>query len=245
MMLAFPQINLYPVTKKAVKRAVVNSLADGRIDTFADSGASATAWELRLIGMTRAEWDSVEALFDAAAGSWKTFTFLDPVGNLLARSEEFGASAWTNGPLVALTPGVTDPFGTSRATHVVNAGAAVQSVSQMLAVPTTFQFCLSVWAQGTVTLVVGASSKRFELANWTRVAFTGSGTTFGVQLDPGASADLFGMQVEAQIAASDYKKTGARGGVFSKARFAEDRIAVTAQGTDVFDAVVRIVSTEN
>ncbi len=57
--------------------------------------------------------------------------------------------------------------------------------------------------------------------------------TFGAQLGAGASVDLFGMQVEAQLAASDYKMTGAAGGVYSKARFASDQITVTAQGTDV------------
>ena len=66
--------------------------------------------------------------------------------------------------------------------------------------------------------------------------------TFGVQLAAGTSVDLFGMQVEAQPAASDYKRTGAAGGVRSNARFADDRIRVTAQGTDVYDAVIRIAS---
>ena len=51
------------------------------------------------------------------------------------------------------------------------------------------------------------------------------------------------MQVEAQLAPSDYKMTTTRGGVYSNARFAQDQIAVTAQGTDVYDAVIRIVNT--
>jgi hypothetical protein len=68
--------------------------------------------------------------------------------------------------------------------------------------------------------------------------------TFGAQLTAGASVDLFGMQVEAQLAASDYKMTTVRGGVYSKARFAEDQITVTAQGTDIFNAVIRVIDTE-
>ena len=50
------------------------------------------------------------------------------------------------------------------------------------------------------------------------------------------------MQVEAQLAASDYKKTGTQGGVYADARFAEDGLTGKAQSTDVFDAVIRIVS---
>ena len=65
---------------------------------------------------------------------------------------------------------------------------------------------------------------------------------FGAELDAGASVDLFGMQVEAQRGVSDYKKTGASGGVYADARFAEDELTVTARGTDVFDAVIRIVA---
>jgi hypothetical protein len=50
------------------------------------------------------------------------------------------------------------------------------------------------------------------------------------------------MQVEAQLAASDYKMTGTNGGVYSNARFASDRLAVRAQSTDVYDSTIRIVS---
>ena len=53
------------------------------------------------------------------------------------------------------------------------------------------------------------------------------------------------MQAEAQLAPSDYKMTGAHGGVYAKARFAQDRLTATAQGADIFDAVIRIVSTEH
>ena len=39
--------------------------------------------------------------------------------------------------------------------------------------------------------------------------------------------------------------TGTAGGVYAKARFGADQITVTAQGTDVYDAVIRIVNTES
>ncbi len=243
--MTFPQLMLAPVTKKSLRRAVVNELADGHIDLFTDADAAAVAWEIAAKGMTAAEWAPVESLFAAVAGRWGSFTFLDPVGNLLAQSENFGVSPWVT--LLSLTPGVADPFGTSRATHVVNTGIVAQSIAQTLSVPSTYQYCLSVWARGSaVTLVIGSATKTFAVGSqWTRVSMTGSGATFGVALEPGAAADLFGMQVDAQIAPSDYKRTGARGGVYEKARFADDRLTVTAQGTDVYDAVIRIMNTEN
>ena len=260
-MLVFPQLvtgaaALYPVTRRSIQRTVVNTLGDGRTDVFSDPDASAVAWDLQARGLTTAEREAIEALFQATSGMWKTFTFLDPTGNLLARSEEFGATAWTNGALIQLTAGIDDPFGTTRATRVINAGQAVEAVAQTLSVPGNFQYCLSVWArtigESNVGLARSTTTKTFSLSGqWQRISFAGNleqnttSVTFGAQLNPGASVDLFGMQVEAQLAPADYKRTSARGDVYSKARFAEDRITVTARGTDVYDAVFRIVNTES
>jgi hypothetical protein len=261
-MLVFPQFatgaaTLYPLTKQSALRTVVNTLGDGSTVVFSDPDAALTSWEIRAKGLTLAEWNAVEALFAAVSGQWQTFTFLDPAGNLLADSEDLGAGAWTNGALIQLTTGIADPFGTSRATRVVNAGIAAEAVAQTLSVPGNFRYCLSVWARtvggSSVTLTAsttGASSGlSFVLSGaWVRIvlpvalAQSTSAVTFGAQLDAGASVDLFGMQVEAQPGASDYKMTGASGGVFSGARFAGDGLTVTAQSVDVYDAVVRIVS---
>jgi hypothetical protein len=69
--------------------------------------------------------------------------------------------------------------------------------------------------------------------------------TFSVLLDAGTSVDLFGMQVEAQPGVGTYQKTGARGGVHTRARFAGDGLTVRAQGSDVYEAVIQIVSKGN
>src|SRR5271165_1979306 len=120
----FPQLGtgasaLYPLTKSSIQRTAVNTLSDGSTIVFADPNAAVNAWEMRASGLTTAEWNAIEALFQATSGSWQTFTFLDPTANLLLQSETFGAAAWTNGPLLAFTSGVVDPFGTTRATQVV------------------------------------------------------------------------------------------------------------------------------
>jgi hypothetical protein len=157
--------------------------------------------------------------------------------------------------LIQVTAGIGDPLGTARATRVVNAGSSMGAVAQTLAVPGTFRYALSVWAKTTggsnvtlsATTTGGSATQAFELTSiWKRVSLEiGLGlitesVTFGAELEAGASADLFGMQVEAQRGASDYQKTGGTGGVYGEARFMEDELTVTARGTDVFDAVVRI-----
>ena len=161
-MLVFPQLStgaaaLYPLRKMSRQRSVVNTLGDGRTDVYADPDAASLAWELQAKGLTAVEWGAIETLFQATSGMWQSFTFLDPVGNLIVESEDFGASAWTSGALIGLVAGATDPFGTTRATHVVNAGQVAESVSQTLNVPANFQYCVSVWARSAggsgVTLV--------------------------------------------------------------------------------------------
>lgn len=264
-MLVFPQLatgasSLYPLKKTTRQRSVVNTLGDGTRDVHADPDAANLGWELHAKGLTAAEWSAIEALFQAASGMWQPFTFLDPAGNLLADSENFNGPAWTNGALIDLAAGASDPFGTIRATGVTNAGGGTQAVEQALAIPGNFQYCLSAWAcsnSGTsVTLSIAAAgasaTKTFALGTqWTRISLAanlGQNTTpvtFGAQLPAGGTVQLFGIQVEAQPGASDYKQTGATGGVYTNARFGSDTLTVTAQGTDVYDAVVQIVNMES
>src|SRR5579863_3558122 len=261
-MLVFPQLTtgaatLYPVTRQSVLRTVVNTLGDGSTVVYSDPDAAQTMWEIQAKGLTAAEWNAVEALFDAAAGQWQTFTLLDPAGNLFADSELLSAGAWTNGALITLTAGIGDPLGTSRATRVVNTGIAAEAVAQALAVPGNYRYCVSAWAKrvggSQVTLTASTtgavSAETFPLStNWQRISIpvnlarSTTSVTFGAQLAAGATVDLFGMQVEAQPAPSDYKMTGTNGGVYASARFASDSLTARAQSTDVFDATIRIVS---
>lgn len=261
-MLVFPQLAsgsaaMYPVLRTSLRRTVANLLSDGSTLVYVDSDAASREWELRPIGLTLEESTAIETLFQAVSGALLTFTFLDPAGNLLLRSEEFEAAEWDNGPLIQLTQAIGDPWGTTRATRAINTGSAAGAVAQPLSIPGSFKYVLSVWAKtmGGSSVVLfattagGSAMHSFPLnAQWKRISLRielGQSTesiTVGAQLEPGASVDLFGMQLEAAPGVSDYKKTSAEAGVYAKARFAGDELAVTARGTDVFDMVVRIVA---
>lgn len=261
-MLVFPQLlsgaaALYPVTRQTALRTVVNTLADGSTVVYSDPDAAQSSWELQAKGLTAAEWGSIEALFAAVAGQWQTFTLLDPAGNLFANSELLSSGSWTNGALISLTAGIVDPLGTSRATRVVNGGVAAESVAQTLGLPGNYRYAFSTWAKSaggsSVTLTAATAgvntAVEFALtANWQHIwipvnlAQATTSVTFGAELAPGATADLFGMQAEAQPAPSDYKMTGINGGVYANARFAADALTVVAQSTDVYDATIRIWS---
>lgn len=261
-MLVFPQLvsgasALYPVLKSRRKRTVVNVMSDGSRDAYADNDAAIIEWELHARGLTGAEWNAIDSLLQQVAGRWQTFTFLDPTGNLLVQSETLSSAAWTKGASVALTAGVADPLGTTRATTIQNSGATEDGISQTLAVPGSFQYCLSAWVRSAagapLTLNCGANSHSASTsATWRRISLSGAAGTgaatsvaCGLQIPAGGTVDVFGLQCEAQLAPSDYKSTGTTGGVFANARFGSDHIAVTARGTDVYDAIIRIVSPEN
>lgn len=263
-MLVFPQFvtgasALYPLVKRQVRRTVVNRLDGGNTDVYADAGAGEIlVWDLQARGMTRAESDAVETLFQTSSGARGTFTFLDPAGNLLTQSETLTDAVWIKDALMTLTAGVADPLGTLRATNVSNGALASGHLSQTLNAPGNFHYCFSGWIRSSsgssvmLSFTSGATTiaKTFTPGTqWQRVFVSGNpaqapATTVIVEvgLAAGGSADVFGFQMEAQLGLSDYKRTSAQGGVYPKARFAADQLTVTAMATDVYDAAIRIVS---
>lgn len=261
-MLVFPQlstgaVSVYPVRRTRRVRTVVNSMLDGSAVVFDDSDLRGTEWDLEAVGLTRIEADAIQTLFAAVRGQEGSFTFLEPAGNLLARSENFGAEEWQQSGTVNLTGGTADPWGTARATRLMNTGPALSWLGQTLAVPAEFQYALSVWvrsqtAEGAV-LFAEASGSRAEIeiavsGEWKRVAVpisigvASETVRFGVQVGAGKALDLVGMHVDAQPGPGAYQKTLHRSGVHREARFGMDELAVRARGLDVFDCAIRIVS---
>jgi hypothetical protein len=263
-MLVFPQLvtgasTLYPLKKRHIFRTVVNELGDGRKVVYEDTGAGTADWELHLTGMTRSEADAVDALFESVGGQWGTFIFLDPAGNMLTQSVDPSNTVWTNGPEIQFTQGVADPFGGTSAVRAGNAGQADQNISQILSVPGNFQYCISLWARtpgnshavlfgqtagasATSALAIDGTWRFFELP--LNLGQATDSVTFGVTLASGALVELYGMQVEPQLAASDYKPTGSESGVYPNARFASDTLTIKAQSTDVYDAIFKIIAAE-
>ena len=262
-MLVFPQLTtgaaaLYPLTKQQLQRTVVNALADGTVVVYADPNAAIAGWQLRATGLMLAEWNAIETLFQATSGMSATFTLLDPVGNLLLQSEDFSAGAWTAGALVRTDGGGHRPIGDrtgDRAgecrTSDCRIGADTQRPRELSIL--FERLGAEYFGHGADADDRRTSAKTFAAGSqWSRVYLSadpsqmGATTvTFEAQVVAGGTVQLFGMQVEAQLGPSDYKLTGAVGGVYSNARFGSDQITVTAQGTDVYDTTIQIVSTES
>jgi hypothetical protein len=258
----FPQlvtgaVSQYPVVRNRRARTVVNQSLDGHTVKLGDPEGGCLHWELRLSGLTDQEWAAIESLFHACEGGLGEFTFLDPADNLLSRSEDLTANEWQSDPLLQLTPEVADPLGTNRATGITNTSQTTQGISQSLDVPGDIHYCLSLYARGSQQTQL--TLKRFTASHsevntvevtpaWKRFISSGNlGVSeapvhFGLEIQAGASVDVFGMQVEAQLGASDYKRTEAGGGVYANARFLDDSLTVVTEGSDQHSSVIRLVS---
>ena len=253
-MLIYPQLTSgavmqFPSQKRRRLRTVMNVLGDGSCLKLADPAAETTEWQLQYSNLSDAEAAALQQFFEATEGSLRVFTFLDPTANLLAWSDHLDHGGWNRGPLLPISGGLADPAGGTNAWHVSNSGGAAQALSQILEVPGEYRYCLSVYAKSgtasTVNLICGpARAERALTTEWSRIAISANGgptepVEFGVEFPAGASADLFGMQVEAQTGASAYKPSTS-GGVYPNAWFRDDSLALTATDVNRHSATVNI-----
>jgi hypothetical protein len=254
-MLAYPQLasgalTQFPAQKTRNPRTVVNALADGRSIKLADPPGEITEWQLQYAGLSDQEAAALEQFFEATEGSLGIFTFLDPTSNLFAWSDRLDHTGWTKGPLLTVTGNVADAAGGTKGWHLSNTGAGAQSLSQTLEAPGGYVYCLSLHARSatrlTVTLQRGSAREdRTVGTEWSRITSSGSGGAaaetidFGIEVPPGGSLDVYGMQVEPQAAPSLYKPSTA-GGVYPNAWFRDDFLVVTATDVNRHSATVNI-----
>lgn len=248
-MLWFPQLESgangqFPTLRRIVYRTRETEQADGSLVRSDDPGAAEIEWELPLSGLTGSEVSSIEALFVAVEGRLGAFTFLDPMDNLLRWSEDPAQEAWVK--TAAVEPGGADPLGGTASIRIGSGGEIRQTVQA----PAGLVYCFSAYVRdGEAELIARAgaeeSGKGFAAgAAWVRVDHTlrlnsaDESVTFAVR----GSAELFGMQVDAQAGASAYKATGSRSGVYNRARFAEDVLGIATEGPDSHSCRVRIRS---
>lgn len=250
-------VSQFPVRRRIKKRTVRNVLGDGRVWKLLDADGEFVEWELEYRGLTAGEAGELEDLFHQVAGRLGSFGFLDPLANLFLWSEELQQGCWVRDPFLALEREQEDPYGTVRGAKLRNEGVVPQGLWQALTVPAWYQYCFSLWARaaagGELTLFArgDGSARAVTLAvgpSWRRRGWTvsvGSGEErirFGVELAAGVEVEVFGLQVEAQPWASKYKKSQGRGGIYPEARFADDVLAVVAEGPDSYGCRVRVTA---
>lgn len=125
----FPQVNgnliitQLPYTSNLAFETVVQDLDCGMRYTFPRRASGLTGYPTGPLGrydvnftrITDDEADELEAFFHQMKGRLGEFVFLDPLGNLLADSEDFQADSWDLSGGVSYGYAAEDPFGNLRA----------------------------------------------------------------------------------------------------------------------------------
>lgn len=261
-MLLFPQLTSgsiaqLPIGKLLRRRRIINELASGSLIILPDLSVSVIEWNLQYVGLSESEWMALYQLFQASEGQLNAFLMLDPLGNLLAWSEDFTRDIWHKDGLLRLTAQVTDPAGTARATRIENIGTATQSLSQTLDAPSWYRYCFSFYARaataGSLRMVISntqdtAGETMVVTPAWRRYSgsseLAGSDTaiTFSLMLMPEASVEMFGLQVEPQRQPSSYKVAGVQSGVYPQTRFLQDLLTASADSLGEYSTRLLLVS---
>jgi hypothetical protein len=258
--LFYPQLSSgalaqYPIRRAAVTRPVANVLPDGTTIALPDPGASRLFWQLAYTELELADLQAIQAHFTGCAGPLRAFTFIDPTGNMLSSTSDLTQGPWLAGPSIQITGGLPDPNGGSQAFSVVNAAQAVEELTQTLTVPSNYQYCFSIYvncsAASAISLTrrgatVSATDSISISPGWTRISSSGKlndpGTqlTIAVELAPGQRLQLFGPQLEPQIAPSRYRANAQSGCVYPQSHWASNQLAVTAEAPNLYAVVVSI-----
>jgi hypothetical protein len=264
-MLYYPQlttgaVSQFPITRSVDMRTVANQLPSGFTIRMSDPGWQKVQWQLQYSGLTDGERSSIESLFEASEGQLNSFTFLDPMANLLAWSEDWTQAVWIADPLLQVTSGTADPFGGTNAMQLTNGGQTTQQVVQNIAGPSHFVYCFSLYIQSaapTTIQLVQTTTGQTSLTPvavgtaWRRVtapvnlSSAQDGIGFGVQLPAGAQVQAFGAQVEAQPQAGLYKETTDLGGVYTNTRFSSDLLTFIANAVNQHSCQLNLISNLN
>lgn len=258
--LFYPQLSSgaiaqYPIRKMRIARTIKNVLPDGSMILFSDANGARLVWQLAYTELSVADINALQGFFNACMGPFHGFTFIDPTDNMLSSSVNLSAAPWSYSNLVSVGGGVADPAGGNSAFEATNTGQMSQRLAQTIQVPAGYQYCFSIYAKSlnpaTVTLMLsGPAAQRqqtFEIGPaWNRLVCSGQlndpgvGFTAAAILAAGQQVQLYGPQLEAQLAPSGYRATAQSGGVYANAHWAIDQLIVTADAPNLFSTACSV-----
>jgi hypothetical protein len=245
-------VTQFPFRRTRQWRAITNRLESGELITLPDAAGGQVGWSLRYEDITATEAQAIRGLFISSEGQFGSFTFIDPMANLLGWSEDLTRPAWQAGEL-GTAFGIADPLGTQRASTIANGSAGTLQLSQTLSIFGDYVACFSAYVRADSPFSI--TMQRDELQTdaavgpqWKRVLVSGAGaggaaqTTFSVGIPPGRTVNVWGLQVEAQPWPSVYKLTTAATGIYEETYFADDELTITSTGPGLSRAQVNLVS---
>jgi hypothetical protein len=221
----FPTRFTLPLARESRFTSRINRTPDFTEIRAQDQTGPLFLWNLQLGPLTDADAATLQNFYAACNGGYQSFAFLDPLDNLLQWSEDFTQACWqkTSPSSFGITSGGSDPLGGSGAQTLSNTTAAVNTVSQSLAVnPQGLTLTASVWLLGSgapITLRVSdGGSQNFAATispagSWQRYTVTGTFAASGSEivwaadLPANAGAEFFGAQLAAMPGPGAYTRT--------------------------------------
>ncbi len=253
----YPQIgqgtvSQFPLRRTRNWRAITNELESGERFIVPDAAGGQIEWYLRYTDLSDAETASLNNLFTASFGSYGSFTFIDPLANLLGWSEDFSKPDWQLS-LLTQSRGASDPLGTHRASSLANGTTGAPQLSQSLGVSGACVTCFSVWAYANAASTVTLQRDNAQTTSaigpqWTRVYLSGTGTpgaassTFSISIGPGQTVSVFGPQVEAQPFPSIYRQTTTALGIYEQTYFANDDMTIASTAPGLSSCSIKLIS---
>lgn len=253
----FPQIGTgsvaqFPLTRSRKWRSIANQLESAEQIMLPDAAAGEIGWRLSYQDLTDTEAGLLSSLFASSQGAFGSFTFIDPMANLLGWSEDLSQPVWQAG-LLQPASGVSDPLGTLRASSITNPSPGTQTLTQTLALPGSYVACFSVYlrsdAAGTVTLQRDGTHVTAAVSpSWQRVFVSGAGATgavqssFSISVAAAQAIDVWGLQVEVQPYPSAYRQTTAPRGIYEETYFDDDELTITSVSPGLSSCGIRLLS---
>lgn len=221
-------------------------------------------WTLPYSQLDDEELEVLRDFFRARRGRYESFTLLDPFGNLVTRSEDFGHASWEKN---STSPGsaTADPFGGNRATTITSSGGNANLVTTVIpdGDASGFVICGSVWVKAPAeqVLSIGFVDSGFTVLatrlwnlpsgawcriscasvlatnNYVRLLIGGLGTWAGQTLS------LFGAQAVPLAGPAAYVRTPGRDGLRRKVRFDQDSLEVVTAGPNQHSTTITLVET--
>lgn len=240
-----------PLRRRVVWRAITNQFESGERISLPDRNGGRVEWSLAYHDLSDTEATGISNFFRTARGAFGTFAFVDPGANLLGWSEDLSRADWQHG-LLSVTGGVVGTDGTTGASSLTNAAAGAQGLTQTIALPGEYTTCFSVYLRAAthanVTLRRGsAASVAGVSSRWKRYFLTGpvpgeDNAPFSLELAPGSTVEVCGLQVEAGPYPSQYKATADAAGIYERTSFASDELAMTATGVGLYACDFTLIS---
>lgn len=241
-----------PLHRRRKWRAIANELENGEQILLPDAAAGQIEWRLSYRDLSDTEVSKLNNLFAASKGSFGSFGFADPIANLLTWSEALAHPDWQAG-LLSKSSGAADPLGTQRGWTLSNGTPGSQSLSQTVGIPGDYVACFSAWlrsdSNGTAVLQRDGISTTVAVGPvWKQVFVGGPGnpgaaqSTVSLALSAGQSLDVWGLQLEAQPYASQYKPTAGASRIYEETYFGADELIVTSTGPGLSSCELTLLS---